>query len=504
MTKIMLVEDDNNLREIYGARLSAEGYDIVFAQDGEEALALAVKEKPDLIVSDVMMPKISGFDMLDILRNAPETKDTKVIMMTALSQAEDQERAERLGADKYLVKSQVTLEDVVKTIKEVLGETTPQTQDSSQPTQAADNAASTDPNPTAVPTPGLAAQSTDVAVTTPEPTPSIPTSESSVGVASSPESSSNAVETAPQPPMQEPTAEEQPTQPQDQPTPENSPSVNPAPTTQATDDSTTNQPSTPTPIAVTLPDDPTTPQSDGIAQVTDPSTTQPPAQDNPTPEPTPETPQIGPNLNEALHNAEDEIKEEIRTMESPTTTASSAPAVANGGEVPQVVEPASEPQPEPAQVNTQPIAPEQPPQPAPVQPDTPTPVSASPTSPTPAPPTEPPVSSVQSTPEPTAPEPTQNSGITEDQSGKKTINPINDLSSKPDLNELLAKEQAQSGIENPPVSSVITPTGEVSSTPATSQTGNSSETDLTSVETKESPITPAPAPSPDNKDDIAL
>lgn len=121
----MLVEDDNNLREIYEARLLAEGYEIVSAKDGEEALALAVKEKPDLIISDVMMPKISGFDMLDILRSTPETKNTKVIMMTALSQAEDKTRADKLGADRYLVKSQVTLEDVAKVAKEVLtGEST--------------------------------------------------------------------------------------------------------------------------------------------------------------------------------------------------------------------------------------------------------------------------------------------------------------------------------------------------------------------------------------------
>ncbi len=120
MSKIMLVEDDNNLREIYEARLLAEGYEIVSAHDGEEALALAVKEKPDLIISDVMMPKISGFDMLDILRSTPETKDTKVIMMTALSQAEDKERADKLGADRYLVKSQVTLEDVAKIAREVI------------------------------------------------------------------------------------------------------------------------------------------------------------------------------------------------------------------------------------------------------------------------------------------------------------------------------------------------------------------------------------------------
>lgn len=120
MPKIMLVEDDNNLREIYEARLKAEGYDIVSAHDGEEALAVAVKEKPDLIISDVMMPKISGFDMLDILRTTPETKNTKVIMMTALGQAEDRERANKLGADRYLVKSQVTLEDVIKVVQDTL------------------------------------------------------------------------------------------------------------------------------------------------------------------------------------------------------------------------------------------------------------------------------------------------------------------------------------------------------------------------------------------------
>jgi CheY-like chemotaxis protein len=120
MPKVMLVEDDNNLREIYEARLLAEGYEIVSARDGEEALALAVKEKPDLIIADVMMPKISGFDMLDILRSTPETKNTKVIMMTALSQAEDKARAAQLGADRYLVKSQVTLEDVAKVAREVL------------------------------------------------------------------------------------------------------------------------------------------------------------------------------------------------------------------------------------------------------------------------------------------------------------------------------------------------------------------------------------------------
>lgn len=122
MAKILLVEDDKSLREIYGVRLLAEGYDIVSAGDGEEALAMAIKERPQLIVSDVMMPKISGFDMLDILRSTSETKDIKVIMMTALSSEDQRQRGEQLGADRYLVKSQVGIEDVVRTVHEVLAD----------------------------------------------------------------------------------------------------------------------------------------------------------------------------------------------------------------------------------------------------------------------------------------------------------------------------------------------------------------------------------------------
>ena len=122
MTKILLVEDDKSLSEIYSVRLRAEGYDILSASDGEQALALAIKEVPDLIISDVMMPNISGFDMLDILRSTTETRGIHVIMMTALSSDEQRQRGMALGADRYLVKSQVGIEDVVRTVHEVLGD----------------------------------------------------------------------------------------------------------------------------------------------------------------------------------------------------------------------------------------------------------------------------------------------------------------------------------------------------------------------------------------------
>ena len=119
--KILLVEDDTALASVYRARLEVEGFDVCEANNGEDALSLAVSEHPDLVLLDVMMPKISGFDVLDILRNTPETTNIRVIMLTALSQPKDKERAEQLGVDDYLVKSQVVIDDVVERVRHHLG-----------------------------------------------------------------------------------------------------------------------------------------------------------------------------------------------------------------------------------------------------------------------------------------------------------------------------------------------------------------------------------------------
>ena len=119
--KLLLVEDDVALSNVYRSRLELEGFDIREVHNGEEALSEAVAYKPDLILLDAMMPKISGFDVLDILRNTPETTNIRVIMLTALSQPKDRERAESLGVDDYLVKSQVVIGDVVERIKHHLG-----------------------------------------------------------------------------------------------------------------------------------------------------------------------------------------------------------------------------------------------------------------------------------------------------------------------------------------------------------------------------------------------
>ena len=119
--KILLVEDDESLSGVYKSRLIMEGFDVYDVNNGEKALSAAVDFKPDLILLDAMMPKISGFDVLDILKNTPETSEIRVIMLTALSQPKDKERAESLGVDDYLVKSQVVIGDVIDRVKHHLG-----------------------------------------------------------------------------------------------------------------------------------------------------------------------------------------------------------------------------------------------------------------------------------------------------------------------------------------------------------------------------------------------
>jgi DNA-binding response OmpR family regulator len=119
--RILFVEDDDALASVYLVRLQAEGFEVRRVANGEDALASAIDFKPDLILLDVMMPKVSGFDVLDILRNTPETANLKIIMLTALSQESDKKRALDLGVDEYLVKSQVVIGDVIQRIKSHLG-----------------------------------------------------------------------------------------------------------------------------------------------------------------------------------------------------------------------------------------------------------------------------------------------------------------------------------------------------------------------------------------------
>ncbi len=119
--KVLLVEDDDSLASVYLTRFEAEGFVVKRVPNGEEALSATLEFHPDIILLDVMMPKVSGFDVLDILRNTPETVNVRVVMLTALSQEADKQRATDLGVDDYLVKSQVVIADVVERVKHHLG-----------------------------------------------------------------------------------------------------------------------------------------------------------------------------------------------------------------------------------------------------------------------------------------------------------------------------------------------------------------------------------------------
>ncbi|MCA9324725.1 response regulator [Candidatus Saccharibacteria bacterium] len=368
MSKVLLVEDDNNLREIYEARLQAEGYEIASAQDGEQALVVAKQFKPDLIISDVMMPKISGFEMLDILRNTDGLKQTRVIMLTALGQAEDKSRADSLGADRYLVKSQVTLEDIVKAAHEILDDP-----GSAAPTSSAPP----DPTPTDPPTsPTTDAPTTDtsqVAAPAPEPaTPPAPTEP--VAVAPAPE------------PSVQPTS-----------TPDLTPVAAPAPEPSSTPDPSSD------PIAQDALMNPAESASD-LPVVAAPEATASPEQPSDTQDGAAATEQT-PSNDDLLASATDELAGE------------SEPATPNAIT------------PEPAQ----------------------TPASSSQEEPT-------------ETPSQTEAE---NDGVTI--AHKKVIQPLSSMESKPDINELLAREEAQAA-----------------AAPATAPTN-----DTTPAET--TPLPPAPA-----------
>lgn len=122
MKKILFIEDESALQKTFGDIFNQEGYEMVSAMDGEEALKLVGAEKPDLILLDLILPKIHGFDVLKKLKENPETKDIPVIVLTNLEGTGDVEKALELGATTYLVKANYSLEEVIGKIKKTLGE----------------------------------------------------------------------------------------------------------------------------------------------------------------------------------------------------------------------------------------------------------------------------------------------------------------------------------------------------------------------------------------------
>ncbi|GAB4281843.1 MAG: hypothetical protein Kow0067_01540 [Coriobacteriia bacterium] len=119
MAKRILVADDNmQIRMLVGAALRSLGHEIVQAVDGEEAVEMAIQAPPDLVLLDVEMPKLDGFEVLAFLRKRAETKDVKVVMLTTAAQVADKLRGAELGASEYITKpfDPKSLRSVVETV----------------------------------------------------------------------------------------------------------------------------------------------------------------------------------------------------------------------------------------------------------------------------------------------------------------------------------------------------------------------------------------------------
>lgn len=120
MDKILIVEDDKFLRDLLEAKLIKENFPISIAIDGEEGLRKARDEKPDLVLLDLILPGMNGFEILKNMKENPETVNIKVIILSNLGQEEEVEKAMALGATDYLIKAHFTLEEIVEKIKKVL------------------------------------------------------------------------------------------------------------------------------------------------------------------------------------------------------------------------------------------------------------------------------------------------------------------------------------------------------------------------------------------------
>jgi DNA-binding response OmpR family regulator len=119
---ILLVEDDEFLAELYATKLNLEGFEISLATDGEKGLKMIKEKKPDLILLDIILPKMDGFEILKIIKADKTLKRIPVILLTNLSQKDEVKRGLELGADDYLIKAHFMPSEVVKKIKQTIGD----------------------------------------------------------------------------------------------------------------------------------------------------------------------------------------------------------------------------------------------------------------------------------------------------------------------------------------------------------------------------------------------
>lgn len=118
--KILLVEDDSFLLSVYAGKFEQEGFEVITAMDGEKAVRLALKEKPSIIILDILLPKLNGLEAARELKKNPAIAKTPIILLTNLSQNEEIQQGLKLGIKDYIIKAHSMPAEVVEKTKKIL------------------------------------------------------------------------------------------------------------------------------------------------------------------------------------------------------------------------------------------------------------------------------------------------------------------------------------------------------------------------------------------------
>ncbi|MFA5714181.1 MAG: response regulator [Candidatus Paceibacterota bacterium] len=118
--KILIIEDDKFLRELMSKKLLSMGYDVVSAADGESGLVMIKESKPDVVLLDLILPGINGFEVLEMAKKDPETANVPIVILSNLGQGEDIEKGLKLGAKDFLVKAHFTPQEIINKLKIIL------------------------------------------------------------------------------------------------------------------------------------------------------------------------------------------------------------------------------------------------------------------------------------------------------------------------------------------------------------------------------------------------
>lgn len=120
MKKILLIEDDPFLIDIYQTKLKEKKFEVFLAENGREAFEILKEKRPNLILLDIVLPYIDGWEILKKIKKNPKFKDTKVVIISNLSQKQEIEKGLKLGAEKYLIKAHYTPSEVIEEIEKIL------------------------------------------------------------------------------------------------------------------------------------------------------------------------------------------------------------------------------------------------------------------------------------------------------------------------------------------------------------------------------------------------